>query len=99
MDKMTRFLCAVLLAFLLSIGINPLIAEDFDIHGFVQTNFSLRIAATGETRTSSGESLPHYLLGDERVQLEITRSGGIAQLLGKIDLYYDSVDKRADLDV
>ncbi len=96
---MTRFLCVALLAFLLSIGINPLIAQEFDIHGFVQANFSLRIAATGETRTSSGKSLPHYLLGDERVQLEITRSGGIAQLLGKIDLYYDAVDKRADLDV
>jgi len=96
---MTRFLCVALLVFFLSIGISPLIAQEFDIHGFVQANFSLRIAATGEARTSSGESLPHYLLGDERVQLELTRSGEIAQLLGKIDLFYDAIDKRADLDV
>jgi len=96
---MTRFLCAVLLVFLLLIGINPLIAQEFDIHGFVQTNFSLRIAATGEALTSSGESLPHYLLGDERVQLELTRSGEIARVVGKIDLFYDAVDKRAVFDV
>lgn len=96
---MKRFLRVVVLIFLISIGMSPLISQGFDIHGFVQTNFSLRIADTGKARTFKGESIPHYLLGDERVQLEITRSGGIAQLLGKMDLFYDAVDKRADLDV
>ncbi|HEB34498.1 MAG TPA: hypothetical protein ENI18_01445 [Candidatus Aminicenantes bacterium] len=96
---MIRFLRTGLLVFLFSIGISPLIAEDFDIHGFVQTNFSLRIAATGEARTFSGKPLPDYLLGDERVQLEITRFGATTQLFGKIDLFYDAVDKLADLDV
>ncbi len=69
---MIEFLRTGLLVFLFSIGISPLIAEDFDIHGFVQTNFSLRIAGTGDARTFSGKPLPDYLLGDERVQLEIT---------------------------
>lgn len=96
---MKRFLWLRLLVFLVSIGINPLRAQEFDIHGFVQTNFSLRIAAAGDIRTFSGKPLPEYLLGDERVQIEITRSGEIARLLGKFDVFYDAVDKRADLDV
>lgn len=77
----------------------PLKAQDFELHGFVQTNFSLRIADTGETRTPDGVKLPDYLLGDERVQLELTRFGEAAQLLGKIDIYHDAVDERADFDV
>ncbi|MFQ5866109.1 MAG: hypothetical protein ACE5IW_12865 [bacterium] len=79
--------------------ITPLEAQEFDLHGFVQTNFSLRVADVGEARTPHGESLPDYLLGDERVQLEVTRSGGAAQLLGKIDLFYDAIDKQADFDI
>ncbi|MFQ5709235.1 MAG: hypothetical protein ACE5HO_17395 [bacterium] len=65
----------------------------------MQTNFSLRIAETGGARTPNGDPLPDYLLGDERLQLEITRFEGNAQLLGKVDLYYDAVDKQTDFDV
>lgn len=90
---------AVALIALFLSNIIPLKAQDFELHGFVQTNFSLRIANTGEARTSDGDRLPDYVLGDERVQLEVTRFGEAAQLLGKIDIYYDAVDQRANFDV
>lgn len=96
---MMRVLRAAWLILFLLIKISPLKAQEFDIHGFVQANFSLRIAATGEARASNGKPLPDYMLGDERVQLEITRFGKPAQLLGKMDLFYDALGKRADLDL
>lgn len=83
----------------MAICCNSLYAQDFELHGFVQTNFSLRIADTDEARTRDGSNLPDYLLGDERVQLELTRFGTAAQLFGKIDIYYDAVDERADFEV
>ncbi|MFQ5650442.1 MAG: hypothetical protein ACE5IY_10920 [bacterium] len=84
---------------LLFVWISPLKAQPLELHGFVQTNFSLRIASTGETRAPNGERLPDYLLGDERLQLEFTRFGENARLLGKIDFFYDGIDKRTDFDV
>ncbi|MFQ5752910.1 MAG: hypothetical protein ACE5HI_13030 [bacterium] len=102
MKKSINFcLCIELIRrlFLASITLSPLNAQDFELHGFVQTNFSLRIADTDGARTPNGDPLPDYLLGDERVQLEITRFGRNAQLLGKVDAFYDAVDKRTDFDV
>lgn len=89
----------VSLIFLVSITTNRTNAQEFELHGFVQTNFSLRISDVGEARTPQGKSLPDYLLGDERVQLEITHSEGAALLQGKIDLFYDAIDKQTHLDV
>ncbi len=93
---MKRFLCALLLVFLFAIGAKT---QELEIHGFVQTNFSLRIANVGEARTPAGDNLPDYLLGDERLQLELTRFGQTSLLLGKIDVFHDAIEKRADFDV
>ncbi len=89
----------LLLFFLASVTTGPLNAQELELHGFVQTNFSLRIADATEIRTPKGDKLPDYLLGDERVQLEFTRFGETSQLLGKIDVFYDAIEKRADFDV
>lgn len=78
---------------------NHLISQEITLHGFVQSNFSLRATDVGELRSPDGSPLPDYLLGDERVQLELSRFGSAARLLGKIDMYYDAVDKRAGFDV
>jgi len=95
--KRVLYVTGLLLA--IAAGKNPLFAQEFELHGFVQTNFSLRIADAGKARTPDGSNLPDYLLGDERAQLEITRFGDNANLLGRVDLYYDAIDKRTNLDV
>lgn len=73
-------------------------AQEVSIHGFGQANFSLRTADVDGARTPTGEPVPDYLLGDERLQLEISRYGDAATLSAKVDLYYDAVAKRAGLD-
>lgn len=74
-------------------------AQEFALHGFVQANYSLRVADTEGLHNVLGQPLPDYLLGDERLQLELTRFGTHASLLGKVDLFYDSIARRADLEV
>lgn len=93
---MKRLIFTVLSLFLFVIKTG---AQELELHGFVQTNFSLRIANTGETRTPNGDKLPDYLLGDERVQLELTRFGDNANLLGRVDLFYNAIDKGTELDI
>jgi hypothetical protein len=93
---MKSFLCMVSLLFLFAIRIE---AQELELHGFVQTNFSLRTTNVGEVRTPNGEKLPDYLLGDERVQLELTRLGDNANLLGRVDLLHDAIDKHTELDI
>ncbi|MFQ5798215.1 MAG: hypothetical protein ACE5H0_05910 [Bacteroidota bacterium] len=45
------------------------------------------------------QPLPDYLLGDQRVQIELTRFADNASLLAKVDLFYDAVSKRANIDM
>ena len=47
---------------------NLLQAQEFSLHGFVQVNYSLRVAETDGLRTLLGSPPPDYLLGDERVR-------------------------------
>lgn len=96
---MRGFLRTGTFIFLFALTIMPTNAQEFELHGFIQANFSLRITGTGENRTPNGGPIPDFLLGDERVQLEITRSGRNAGLLGKIDFFYDAIDKQAYLDI
>lgn len=98
-NRSRLFLYATGLLFSISAEFHPLFAQKFEMHGFVQTNFSLRVADTKDVRAPGGDKLPDYLLGDERVQIEITRFGKNASLLGRVDLYYDAIDKRTELDV
>ncbi|MFQ5570955.1 MAG: DUF1302 family protein [Rhodothermales bacterium] len=95
---MTRYLKAILLAAAL-IPAGGLFAQDVALHGFVQVNHALRIADTDGSVNGRGEPWPDYLLGDERIQLELTRFGSNAGLLGKVDFYYDSIAKRADIEI
>ncbi|HLB00146.1 MAG TPA: hypothetical protein VJO14_02055, partial [Bacteroidota bacterium] len=90
---------AVPVIVLLATAAGRLIAQDFDLHGFVQSNMSLRAADAGGAVAPSGGALPDYLLVDERAQIEITRAGSGAGLLGRIDLFYDAVDERAGIDL
>ncbi len=74
-------------------------AQEFSLHGFVQVNYSLRLTETEGFRNVLGQPLPDYLLGDERVQIELSRFAENASLSGKVDLYYDSIAKRADIEI
>jgi hypothetical protein len=98
MDKMKRLLLILTLS-LFTFFSSEVTAQEFDLHGFIQSNFSMRIADPEDALTPTGEELPDYLLGDQRVQLELTRFGEIAQLLGKVDIFYDGIEKQSDFDV
>ncbi len=74
-------------------------AQEFSLHGFAQVNYSARVANTDGLTNKSGQPFPDYILGDERLQLEVTRYGSTAGLLAKVDLFYDGLAKRADLDI
>ncbi len=93
---MKNILFTIPLVFIFVIGTG---AQELEIHGFVQSNFSLRITNVKGAATPKENNLPEYLLGDERVQLELTRFGDTAQLLSKIDIFYDAITKRADFDL
>jgi hypothetical protein len=74
-------------------------AQEFSLHGFAQVNYSVRVANTDGLTNKFGQPFPDYILGDERLQLEVTRYGSTAGLLAKVDLFYDGLAKRADLDI
>jgi hypothetical protein len=90
-------LFSTLFSFLVFGGAAP--AQEVTIHGFGQANFSARIADAGNARTPAGEKLPDFLLGDERLQLEIARYSSNANMLAKVDLYYDAIERQARLDL
>lgn len=62
--------------------------EKLSIHGFLQANYSVR---TGNPDTSSLKG-GDFLLGEERLQLEIQRQGNDDGLFLKSDVFHDSVD-------
>ncbi len=78
---------------------NRLQAQEFSLHGFAQVNYSVRVANTDGLTNKFGQPFPDYILGDERLQLEVTRYGSTAGLLAKVDLFYDGIAKHADLDI
>ncbi len=78
---------------------NRLQAQEFSLHGFAQINYSARVANTDRLTNKFGQPFPDYILGDERLQLEVTRYGSTVGLLAKVDLFYDGIAKRADLDI
>lgn len=74
-------------------------AQGFSLHGFSQINYSVRVANTDGLTNKFGQPLPDYILGDERLQLEVTRYGSTVGMLTKVDLYYDALAQRAGLDI
>lgn len=87
------------LPFLLSLLVwsaGAVYAQDMPFHGFAQVNYSVRVAETG---TADPET--DFLLGDERVQLELSRSSGsgTTSFASKVDLYRDAVDGGSGVDL
>jgi len=89
----------ILLSTVLMVLANKLPAQDFTLNGFVQTNYSMRVANTDGLTNSSGQPFPDYLLGDERLQIEINRFSAAAGLLAKVDLYYDSITRQSNIEI
>jgi hypothetical protein len=99
MDSIKNLLLTGLSVFLFFVIVNPLNAQNIELHGFLQTNFSARTAETRGILTPQGNPLPGYLLGDERVQLQISKSSTNVRLLSKTDFFYDAVSKKMNLDI
>ena len=89
----------VIVFVLVPILANLLHAQEFSLHGFVQANYSLRLADTEGLQNALGRPWPDYLLGDERVQIELSRLGDKASLLGKVDFFHDSISKQASIEI
>ncbi|MFQ5890943.1 MAG: hypothetical protein ACE5JR_13005 [Gemmatimonadota bacterium] len=70
---------------------------DWPFHGFAQVNWSVRTTTAADERLLSED----FLLGEERLQLELERfSGdGRAGFFVKIDFFHDALSRRADLEV
>ena len=72
------------------------LAQEVPLHGFAQMNYSVRVTETGEQDTETD-----FLLGDERLQLELSRfsESGNVSFATKVDFYHDAVDAQANLDL
>ncbi len=69
-------------------------AQDLEIHGFVQANYSLRLADP-----AAGDPVDDLLLGEQRVQLDLARSSGAASFGTKVDFVHDAIAGEGELDV
>ena len=69
---------------------------EWPFHGFVQANWSIRTTGTREA-LEAGD----FLLGEERLQLELERysAGGTGGFRLKTDFFHDALARRADLEV
>ena len=70
---------------------------DWPLHGFLQANWSIRTTGAESDALVAGD----YLLGEERLQLELERysGNGAAGFLVKIDFFHDALIGRADLEL
>ena len=69
-------------------------AQELEVHGFIQANYALRLADP-----DAGDPVDDFLLGDQRLQLDLGRSSGTVSFRTKVDLFHDAVAGEADLDV
>ena len=85
---------------LMLIALNAL-AQDVPLHGFVQANYSARVADTDGVVESMGAKERDLILGDTRAQLEMTQFSrtGNAGFFAKLDFYRDAIDGRTELDL
>jgi hypothetical protein len=98
MDSMKRYFWTIL--FIATIILtNILRAQEFSMHGFAQVNYALRVANTNGLRNILGQPFPDYILGDQRLQIELASRQNIAAMSGKVDLFYDNIAKRSDIDI
>ena len=87
---------AILVAVVSAAGVGSSAAQGLEFHGFVQGNYSARVA-----RSASTDPTDDFLLGDHRLQLELdsVSDSGAVSFLAKVDLFHDAVVGEADLDV
>ena len=87
--RVTRLVLVVSLASAAAAG-----GQDLEVHGFLQANYSARVADTGP-----GDPPDDFLLGDHRLQLDLGRSSGAVTFGTKVDLVHDAVAAEAAVDV
>lgn len=98
MDSIKKIVITkVVLSFILLVSVQ-MKGQKFELRGFAQTNVSFRTANADNLLTPKGESLPKFLLGEERVQLTLSKSGKKVSFLSKTDLYFDAVSENLKLD-
>ena len=95
-ERWPRVIASALVVFAATAGAPGVDAQEVEIHGFVQVNYSLRVADP-----APGDPADDFLLGDHRVQLDLGRtSGSGAVRFGtKVDLIHDAITGEADLDL
>ena len=76
-------------------------SQEPPFHGFVQANYSVRIADTEDAPAGMLARERDLILGDERTQLELARysADGRASFSAKLDIYRDAIDGKAKLDL
>jgi len=76
-------------------------AQDTPFHGFVQANYSVRATKTDDAPKMMAAHEKDLILGDERVQLELSHfsAAGNASISAKLDIYRDAISGGAKIDV
>jgi hypothetical protein len=69
-------------------------AEDLSIHGFLQTNYDVRLTGQYPPNPQGGD----LLFGEERFQLRLGYSKEKVRLFTRTDLFYDHVADRPDIE-
>ena len=79
----------------------PVFAQDVPFHGFVQTNYSARVAHVGDVPEGMAAKEKDLILGDTRAQLELAGFShtGNAAFSAKLDFYRDAIDGGSELDL
>ncbi len=92
-----KCLFAVLLLLLLP-GVSA--AQGFPFRGFLQGAVSGRVGNPEPCPSSQARACREdFLIGEERLQLEASRSWGPLGAAGKVDLFHDAVDAEVDADL
>ena len=76
-------------------------AQEIEIHGFAQVNYSLRVADSEGAPESMSARDKDIILGDERLQLEFSgfSLSGDASFSARVDLLRDALDSSMRLDL
>ncbi len=76
-------------------------AQEIEMHGFAQANYSLRVADSEDAPESMSARDKDIILGDERLQLEFSgfSSASDASFSARVDLLRDALDSEMKLDL
>jgi hypothetical protein len=87
--------CALAVAFLTTSA--DVVAQESSFHGFAQVNYALRVARPPDKPGDAGRR--DFILGDERVQIELSRTAGRAAFSARSDLFHDALSGSAGVEV